>query len=346
MKKVAVIGKFCKGYEAADGQSIKTRIVAQEIQKAFGSENLCEIDTYGWKKHPVQLVLKSVSATWRYEHVIFMTDQGGIKIYPWLLTLANFHGRCKVHYVVIGGWLSRTIEQHKLLRFWLKKMHGIYVETNTMKVALEACGFSNIVLLPNCKPLSICSADEISVAMNEPLPLCTFSRVMKEKGIEDAVNAVAEINRRCGRKVFTLDIYGQVDPGQKEWFEYLAKSFPEEVHYGGIIPYQQSTQVLRHYFTLLFPTRLYVVEGVPGTIIDAYASGLPIIASKWANFDDVLDDETCLSYAFEDEDGLVACLGKVAQNPSIMQTKRNACLQRAHVYTPDRVMKILIDHLN
>mgnify|MGYP002519543662 CR=1 FL=1 len=30
-------------------------------------------------------------------------------------------------------------------------------------------------------------------------------------------------------------------------------------------------------------------EGVPGTIIDAYAAGLPIISAKWLNYGDILD---------------------------------------------------------
>ena len=41
----------------------------------------------------------------------------------------------------------------------------------------------------------------------KPLPLCTFSRVMKEKGIEDAVYAVRTVNEHFGRTVYTLDIY-------------------------------------------------------------------------------------------------------------------------------------------
>lgn len=56
---------------------------------------------------------------------------------------------------------------------------------------------------------------------SEPLPLCTFSRVMKEKGIEDAVNAVKSVNKYFGRVVYTLDIYGQVDSNQTGWFDNL-----------------------------------------------------------------------------------------------------------------------------
>lgn len=344
MDRIAIIGKFCSGYEAADGQSVKTRIIARELEQILGEDSIRQIDTYGWKKHPLRLMSRSVRAVWQNRNVIFMTDEGGINIYPWLLSLANLAGRSRVHYVVVGGWLSRTIGQHRLRRFWLKKLRGIYVETNTMKTAMEAHGFTNVVLLPNCKRLTLCREEELPRSVQEPLRLCTFSRVMREKGIEDAVNAVNEINRRHGRQVFTLDIYGQVDAGELDWFEELRVTFPEGVRYGGIIPYQQSTEVLRDYFALLFPTRFYT-EGIPGTIIDAYASGLPVISAEWESFRDILDEEVSLSYPFGSYEGLVACLERAAADPAVINAKRSACLQRAQLYSTERVMQVLLEHL-
>ena len=39
----------------------------------------------------------------------------------------------------------------------------------------------------------------------EPYPLCTYSRVCKEKGISDAIDAVIEVNKRANRVVCTLE---------------------------------------------------------------------------------------------------------------------------------------------
>ena len=85
MTKVSVIGLFCTGREVSDGQSIKTRIITEELEKALGAQNVHRIDTYGWKKHPVRLFSNSIRAVLQSENVIFMTDAGGIKIFPWLL---------------------------------------------------------------------------------------------------------------------------------------------------------------------------------------------------------------------------------------------------------------------
>ncbi|MFR3494185.1 MAG: glycosyltransferase [Blautia sp.] len=57
-------------------------------------------------------------------------------------------------------------------------------------------------------------------------------------------------------------------------------SSPQYIRYKGMVPFNQSTEVLKNYDALLFPT-YYEGEGFAGTIIDAFAAGLPVIASDW-----------------------------------------------------------------
>lgn len=98
--------------------------------------------------------------------------------------------------------------------------------------------------------------------------LYIFSRILKEKGIEDAIDAVTYINEQNKREIFSLDIYGQIDDAYKEDFMMKQKNFPEYINYGGVIPFGCSTEVLKNYYALLFPT-YYESEGFAGTLIDA-----------------------------------------------------------------------------
>ena len=75
-----------------------------------------------------------------------------------------------------------------------------------MKSALEARGFENVFVMPNCKKLTVLSENELVYPQGVPYKLCTFSRVMREKGIEDAVKTVTAVNQSFGRTVFSLDI--------------------------------------------------------------------------------------------------------------------------------------------
>lgn len=344
MKKVAVIGKFYTAQGIGDGQAIKTNILTEELEHAFGAENVRRVNTYGWKEHPVRLLVSCVSAVRGCSDVIFMTDAGGIKVFPWLLRAANIAGKCRLHYVVVGGWLCSYLKENWLTAWNLKRFDGIYVETETMRKAMESLGFSNVVLMPNCKRLTPLRENDLISSSGEPRRLCIFSRIMREKGIADAVEAVSTINRRAGKQVYSLDLYGQIDPGQAEWFEQLKSEFPDYIRYCGTIDYHQSVEVLRDYFALLFPTKFYT-EGVPGTIIDAFAAGLPVISSRWESFSDILDEETCMSYAFDDERGLLTTLEAVAADPEQLNAKKTACLRRAAEYTPEHVMEILISRL-
>lgn len=53
----------------------------------------------------------------------------------------------------------------------------------------------------------------------------------------------------------------------------MKKKFPPYIKYCGTVSFDKTTEVLKEYFALVFPTRFYT-EGIPGTIIDAFASGL------------------------------------------------------------------------
>ena len=63
-----------------------------------------------------------------------------------------------------------------------------------------------------------------------------------------------------------------------------------------------SVDVLKSYFFLLFPTKC-PGEGIPGTIIDAYAAGLPVVSSLYPNFAEIIDEGvTGLGYEFDNVD--------------------------------------------
>lgn len=348
MNKVAVIGHFGFKYKYLDGQTIKTKIITKELERAFGGSEVLKLDTHGAKitsllKAPFQ-VIKALKRT---HNVIIFPAHNGVKIFvPLLVFFRKFFGKSKLHYVVIGGWLPEFLKDKPKLAKKLKKFDYIYVETTTMKNALTGQGFNNIVVMPNCKDLNILDVSELVYPKGMPYKLCTFSRVMKEKGIEDAINAVQTINDKYGKAVYSLDIYGQVDINQIGWFENLKKDFPEYINYCGLVDADKSVEVLHNYFALLFPTRFYT-EGIPGTIIDAYAAGLPVISARWESFYDVVDDEiTGLGYEFESVDEFEAVLLTIADEPTIILDMKSNCIEKAKQYSPEMALKVLVNNLD
>lgn len=344
--RVAVIGHFAFGKECLDGQTVKTKIVTDELYKQLGSDEVLKMDTAGGKSVLLKAPFQCLKALKTAKNVIIFPAHNGLRVYaPLLSVFRKFFKNRKLHYVVIGGWLPEFLQKRKRLAKQLKRFDGIYVETNTMKNALEKQGFTNIFVMPNCKDLKILKPEELVYPTGEPYKLCTFSRVMKEKGIEDAVNAVKVINEEVGRTVYTLDIYGQVDSSQTQWFENLQTTFPNYIEYKGVVDYDKSVEVLKNYFALLFPTRFYT-EGIPGTIIDAYAAGIPVIASKWESYSDIIDEGTTgLGYENNNVADLIKRLKNVVYNAKYISGLKLNCLEKSRYYLPCSIVKILIEKL-
>ena len=342
MKKAGIIGHFGFGHNLLNGQTIKTKIITEEIVVQFGPENVMLLDLAGGIKRIPSLLIAVPKVLCKCENFIMMPVENGLRFLTPLLCFWNLFFKRKLHYVVIGGWLPRFLAQQKKIQRGLKKFDGIYVETNTMKKALEAQEFRNVFVMPNCKKLTVLSKEELVYPSGAPYKLCTFSRVMKEKGIETAIKVIERVNQKCGYTAYALDIYGQVWEDSKDWFEKLQSQFPEYVRYCGCVDADQSVQVLKGYFALLFPTHFYT-EGIPGTIIDAYAAGLPVISAKWESFADVIDEGiTGFGYDFDDEKRFEDILFRVAQTPQMLLDMKEVCVRKAKDYIPQAAVQILI----
>lgn len=346
LKRVCVCGHFGFGQELLNGQTVKTKIVADALAREFGPEEMLLTDTHGGAKILLKLPFQCLNMLRSCRHVVILPAHNGLRVIAPLLAVMNLAFHRKLHYVVIGGWLPHFLEKRPLLSKILKRYDGIYVETSAMRTALEAQGFRNLRVMPNCKDLMPLTEAELVFNTAEPYRLCTFSRVMREKGIEDAVEAVKAVNARFGRTVYTLDIYGQVDPGQTEWFDNLQTTFPEEICYRGAVPFDGSVAVLKDYFALLFPTRFHT-EGIPGTIIDAYAAGVPVISSRWESFCDMVEDgHTGLGYPLGETEKLTEWLIQAAVQPEMLRKMKPACLKKAQMFRPESALAELIAALS
>ncbi len=330
--KIAIIGFFARNTSYNGGQEHKTRTLATALKtNAIGE--IVEVDTLGWKNRPIALIQKIKKTVHDCDTIIMLPAQNGVQVFSTLLLYYKKKYGKRIFYDVIGGWLPSLLFKKKWLSNVLKLFDGIWVETTTMKNDLETMGFKNVVVIPNFKDLCVLSEDKLVYAAEPPYKLCTFSRVMKEKGIEDAVNAVKCVNEKLGFTAYTLDIYGRVDSNQVAWFEELKQQFPSYVHYCGCVESNESVEKIRNYFALLFPTRFYT-EGVPGTIIDSYASGVPVISAKWESFSDVVEElVTGIGYEFNNTEMLTNILLSAVNSPEKFNNLKQNCLKKACDFT-------------
>jgi glycosyltransferase involved in cell wall biosynthesis len=228
----------------------------------------------------------------------------------------------------------------------LKRFDRIYVETSVMRDLLISMGFLNILIMSNCKPLKIVEKKDLHTEPNKPLKFCLFSRIMKQKGVEHAIYAINQLNSFYGANTCSLDIYGQIDEREIAWFENLQKKFSEYISYGGVVDFDKSVDTLKCYDALIFPT-LFYTEGIPGTVIDAYAAGIPVISSRWASFSDVINEGIVgFGYEFGSQDALFELMKNIVSCPSQLVEMKCSCVEKAENFLPCNAMRVLKNNLN
>ena len=347
MKKngIAVIGRIAEDTELLDGQTVKTKILFEELKKDFPDRKVVCIDTYQYKKHFFSILFRTLKAFTECKYFFFFFSRNGRKFFFPVLTGINAFFHRELYHDVIGGALPDEAERSPALVRQLKRFKVNWVELPEMEQRLQELGIDNTEVLPNFKRLNILPASELVFPRTEPFLFTMFSRVIKEKGIETAAESIAEVNRRSGRRRVILYIYGPVEESYRKAFSEILDRFQECVFYKGCVPFDQSVHVLKNSFMLLFPS-VYQGEGMPGTIIDAFSAGIPVIASNW-HFNERLVREGVTGYCYDWRNSglLTERICYAVEHPDeIFQMKKN-CLQEAEKYTPEAVMKQISRHI-
>lgn len=342
-KKITFIGHYAENKRLYDGQTVKTKILFDEI-KDTDIYDVEMIDTHNWKNNIYSLVKRCKNACKNDDYVIMMPDLNGFRALVRMLPFFNKKKNCKLIYVVVGGWLSAFLKKNPKYVSLLNEFDAIIVETECLKYELEHQNVHNTHIIPNFKRLDIVKT--LAPVAKYPYRFCTFSRVMKEKGIEDAIECIKRINEKYDNDIVTLDIYGQIEENYKDEFERIMKNVPKYIRYKGIVEFENSVEILKDYYAMLFPTTYYA-ECLAGTVIDAFASGLPVIAYDWPSGHDLISNgvEGWLCKAEVDE--LIKAVEFAINDQDMMLEMRINCVKKAKEYTPDvniqKLIKILME---
>lgn len=346
MKKICVIGTVGFGEETSSGQIIRTRILVDSLREKYGASNTYLINTSNYKKRAFAIIRKTISSLWNCNvYIVILSGNGRKVFFPILCIFKKFFGKIILNNI-IGGDYANSIKRNLKYIKWSNTFDVNWVQMASMKREIEKLGIKNVEVLPNSKPLHIVKKNNENISNDGIFHFCTFSRVSKQKGIEIAIDTIETINKENGSIIADLTIYGKPDDEYQSIFEKKMQSVTEAIHYGGIIEYNKATEILSKYYCLLFPTTFYG-EGFPGTILDAYASGLPVIASDWKyNSELIKTGETGYLYNYKDPNELKKrVMEAITKSEEVMRMREN-CVKEAEKYVPENVMPIIFDKIN
>lgn len=341
-RKIGLIGRLDPDGELFDGQTVKTQMMYRLLCELYGEGNVYVVDTKDYRHNAARVAVQTARCLLTCGDVFVSLSRNGRKAFFPLLSFAARHLHTRVYHNLIGGWLARDLGEYPKQVDYLNDFTVNWVESRQLVAKLGELGVSNAEYLPNFKYL-----DEVELPETRhygpSYRFCTFSRVQELKGIGDAIDAV---ERLCVEGLdCRLDIYGPIDSDYKEEFE-MSLTRCASVEYKGCVAPENSVQAIAGYDALLFPTK-WKLEGIPGTIIDALAAGVPVIAAKWQYYDEMLEDGvTGFGYAFGRNELLVGEIKRFVALGDGANEVRKGCKARAEAYSPEAVMGIVAAAVN
>lgn len=335
LRKIGLIGRVDFSGQLMDGQTVKTRAMFRLLCEMYGKDSIILVETKDYKKRALKVMLDTFKCMLFCKEVFVLLSENGMRFFfPILHAFAKFK-KIRVYHNLIGAWLGHQLEKYPQ---WIKYLNSFqinWVESRNLVQELASKGISKVEYLPNFKYLK--KNNSVVVNLVSEFRFCLFSRVTEEKGIGDAAVAIERIAATCNTTNVVLDIYGPVDPNYKSEFKSILASCTH-VRYCGCVSPEKSVFVISAYNALLFPTK-WKGEGIPGTIIDAFYAGVPIIASRWICYDEMLEDGiTGFGYEYGRQDLLEPCIRRfMALSKNEVCEMKKSCLRRADNYSPEVV---------
>lgn len=338
-KKISIIGHFGGNENILDGQTIKTKILYDELKNATDWK-IKKVDTYYKRKNPLKLINDLIIALLTTNDIIILLSRNGMKLFFPLLSFSAKLFNKRIYHDVIGGNLDIYVQKYPKYKKYLNSFVVNWVETEGLKNKLLKQEINNCEVIPNFKRLNV--VDVKNKEYDEPFRFCIFSRVMKEKGVEIAIEAIETINKEFGENFCALDIFGRIDDSYKESFKKIMDNVTNAISYKGMVPYAESVEVIKDYYALLFPT-YWDGEGFPGTIVDAFSAGLPVIATDWNCNGEIVENKiNGILYPNDENKNLKESILWLINHKEQLNDIKLNCINSANKYQPDDFIKKIV----
>jgi len=334
---VILVGWIRKGQPADCGETMKNQLLVKRLEEL--GVHCRQMDFKGWKRRPwVVLQLLWCLLAHRDESLIFSTST--INSYPLMKIMKRMGWKQNTIHWVIGGTLGSNVKHGVFRADVIGYMHHTLVESQLMKQDLDECGVNNVKVVPNFKPIHYYpSLANKRKDLQSPLRFVFLSRIMPEKGCDYILQAARMLNEEGKGSQFSIDFYGKIAEDYEADFRSKVEQMGN-VNYSGFLDLRQNEgyDKLSEYDVMLFPT-YWKGEGMAGIFIDAFISGLPIIATDWAHNRAFLKEgETALFIPVHDVTALKKKMEACVDGKYDLMSMAILCQQHAENYETKTVI--------
>lgn len=279
-----VLGYFGYHTNQLDGQTVKTRDIFRLVKGQFKNAKVEYFDTQDFR-HNKCSIFKMIGMLCRCDRLIYLPANNNLKyIFPFVYIFSKIF-RFSIDYYVVGGWLSTFLKGLPIHRRMLRNIRGIHVETQRLlKDFKNQYGYTNVDIFPNFRFYDFNPIPSKS----DKLRVVFMARIMKEKGLDWMFELAQRVSEHSLRDEVEFTFYGQINESDRDYFLSEVDKYPN-VSYKGALQPNDIHQTLSNYDVLVLPTHFYT-EGLPGSIVDAYISGIPVIVTEWLNSREFVED--------------------------------------------------------
>lgn len=334
---ILLIARISEKKKILDGVTVKSRVLKEYIEKQENI-NVITVDVDDWKRRFIEIAFEIIRRYKSVDKIAICSSSKGAYIILKFLKLIN----CKkdIFYFVAGGLLADNIKKGKYKLKFYENIKKIYVESNDMLQKMNSLGLKNVEKIYNFRKAN---QFENKYQKNEVTKFVFYGRVVKEKGIEQAIQLVKRL--KDNNYKVSLDIFGQVDQQYLNYLRSLMNGY-NNINYCRVINpnNRDEYEILSKYDIFIFPTE-HIGEGLPGALIDAYFAGLAVLVSNWKYAKEyVLDKENGYIFEYKNYEDMYEKATKMINEKMIEKFKAKS-LELSNKYKVENVLPDFIESL-
>lgn len=332
---ICFIGFFATLDNQLDGQIIKTRQIRDLIKTNLPEARLSWFDTQTLKRQRKRNLLKMLFLILKAKIIIYLPGQNNLsQFFPFLFSFCSLF-RKKIIYPVVGGWLADFIKDKPSLQSKLSEIDAILVESNSLKEKLiNWYGFKNVEVLPNFRNTNF-SPPQYHCEESGPVKIVFMARIMPQKGCDLLIDFANWYQSQASPSSYKIDVYGPLDSDCPQYFYEVLdriKSTPN-IEYCGSVKPENVFSVLSNYDLMALPTS-YEGEGFPGSIIDSYIAGIPVLVSRWKDLPEFVEEgKSGFTVNLNNKLDFLELLKSIIENPTALRNLKKYIPEIAQKYS-------------
>lgn len=322
------------------GPGVKNKSIVESLYIYSKSEIFLK-NTLGWSSKPLKFLLSFVKEVYQNKQVIISVSKKGRFVFA---TLLYFLSKIiNIRYIVFpaGGSLDQEINAlpsifRKLFIKSLQQSDMVLVESKALQDNLEKIALSNIYFFPNPRKDEFYRWNELDRKIKR---IVFLSKIREGKGVLLLLEALSKVNN----KNFLLEYYGPIEKEFEEKFisEIEKYSFAK---YCGISEPDEVQKVISNADIYIFPTLFD--EGLPGVIVEASFTGVPLITSNFKACDEyIVNNYNGIVVSQNSVDELVIAIDKLLVDKELRQQISRNFVGLSEKFNIEILTKKLVEEL-